>query len=137
MLTLRLPLATALAACLIPTPVFAHAGVAISSSAVMELRVYIPPIADSLRAAETGANGIWTVKGEHGGLMIALDSEGTAESRVTIYSRESAAFNVFWDSADMRQAGTADSGSLGQLAIKSFAVPKGPELVRTFTITPL
>ncbi len=134
---LRLALATALAACLIPTPAFAQAGMAVSSSAVMQLRVYIPPIADSLRAAESGANGIWTVKGEHGGLMIALDSEGTNDSKVTIYSRESTAFNVFWDNTTTRQVGLADSGSLGQLAMKSFAVPKGPELVRTFTIRPL
>ena len=137
MRTFLMTVASAVAACVVTPSACAQTSVAANSSGVMQVRVYIPPVADAIRATENGANGMWTIKGEHGGLMIALEGEGTAGSKVTIYSRESTEFNVYWGGGKVAAPGPKASGSLGQLAMNKFLVPKSADLVQTFTIASL
>lgn len=59
-------------------PSSAHAGElsANSSSGSITFTVVIPPIGAALRAADSGAVGLWTITDASGGLMLKLDDQG-------------------------------------------------------------
>jgi hypothetical protein len=57
-----------------------------SSSGSMTITVYIPPIAPAIRAAQSGAIGLWTIDGKFDGLMLRVADVGSPDP-VTLYTR--------------------------------------------------
>lgn len=105
-----------------------------SSSGTTAFQLYIPPIAASLRAAATGAAGIWTVKGRDGGLMIGLNREGDGFGSVTLFSRTTVGVELSWGAPGENSSAHAVT-DIGGLNRTTYAVPEGTSPVRTFLVS--
>lgn len=106
-----------------------------SSTGSVTVSVYIPPIGASLRAAQEGAVGLWSVSGRNSGLLLKLhdDDTGAGYSAVSVYSRAEVGIEARWESGEsaFRSAPMNDIGGLNK---STYAVPKSSALVRTLTI---
>lgn len=120
---------------LVAAPASANAGeLSFSSNGSSTFQVYIPPIAASLRAAGSGAAGVWTVKGRDGGLMIGLNRDGDGFGSVTLFSRTSVGVALSWGTPgdSINPGATADVGGLNRT---TYDVPEGASPVRTFVVS--
>lgn len=104
-----------------------------SSNASATFTVYIPPIASAIEASSQGAAGLWSISGQHDGIMINLVRSGGFIEAIDIYSRQTSGIEVQWNTRTA--AVQAPSGSQqGDLVKKHFALPKNVPLVSAFTI---
>lgn len=106
-----------------------------SSSASSTFRVYIPPLAASLQAAENGAVGLWTVEGREQGLLISLDrDESRSPKSVTVYSRRADGIEFRWSGA-RNASRPVVAGDFNGLSRKTFSMPQTASPVEVFTLT--
>lgn len=109
-----------------------------SSSGSVNISVYIPPIGASLRAAQEGAVGLWSISGRNNGLMIKLNQEdtGAGYSSISVYSRAEVGVVALWEGGETALA-TSPAQNLGGLNKTTYQVSASPEAVRTLTIAGL
>ena len=130
----------AAAICATATTAHANEGAASSSSSSgsVNISVYIPPIGATLRAAQEGAVGLWSVSGRNNGLLLKLNEEdtGTGYSSISVYSRAEVGVVAHWEGGEAALA-TAPAQNLGGLNKTTYRVSASPAAVRTLTISGL
>ncbi len=121
-------------AAMLASPAYASNGQTdASSSASATIAVYIPPIASALQASSEGAVGLWSISGQHEGIMINLiETDGYIHS-VDIYSRQTSGIELQWD-ASMRSTQIRADWNRPGLVQNHFQVPDDIDLVSTFTV---
>lgn len=106
-----------------------------SSSGTVTVSVYIPPIGASLRAAQEGAVGLWSVSGRNNGLLLKLhqDQTGAGYSAVSVYSRAEVGIEARWEEGQTAFM-PLPIDDMGGLNKSTYVVPASASLVRTLTI---
>lgn len=131
----RLLIGTAVAALFASAPACAQQLSTSSSSGTMTITVYIPPIAPAIRAAQSGAVGLWTIDGKFDGLMLRVADVGSANP-VTLYTRPGnlvaiAAGGSAWTAQSLIPAtSTVNNGGLTESTFNAIALRQ----TRTVTV---
>lgn len=109
-----------------------------SSSGSVNVSVYIPPIGATLRAAQEGAVGLWSVSGRNNGLLLKLNQEdsGLGYSSISVYSRAEVGVVAHWEGGETALA-TAPAQDLGGLNKTTYRLSASPAAVRKLTISGL
>ena len=106
-----------------------------TSAGSVSVSVFIPPLAAALAAQAQGAAGVWSITGQHNGIMIAfLETEDGIMDSVDIFTRQTTGFELQWDSAMAPSHASSVLPNDG-LTQNRFALPDNSDWVTSFTIS--
>lgn len=103
-----------------------------ASAGSVTFTVVIPPLGASIRAANSGAVGLWTVSNANDGLMLRVDDDSAAPT-LSVFHRESAAISVSF-SNPKGYAKLMRSGNDGGLELEHYGFGGLEAGVNVFTI---